>query len=313
MPDPTETIEEQIEEVVEPVAGDDDKGTPQEEEKKEEPIVNSSGDEEDDKSKIIEGIMDNLAKGKPATDEPVAEEEAEEDISEKFATAAMEHGWTEDDITKFAKKHTNEALDEMIPFLAEEPTQPEKDAPAEESKKDTPVKEDIANESEELKTIRAELADLKKSLGAVKEDKAAQERVNLKTRVDEIFDRAGEKFKVFGLTEELPRFPAGPRKGQFIPTTPEYKARSDVYSMAAKLVETGVDITEAMEDALNWYKGKNLESDVKRNLIKGLKRQTTRLSAKRMGAKAVKTFTSEEERQADVVREAARKKGIDLD
>lgn len=312
MPDPTETIEEQIEEVVESVAGDDDKGTPQEEEK-EESVVNSSGEEEDDKAKIIAGIMDNLAKGKPATDEPDAEEEAGDDISDKFTTAALAHSWTEEDIKSFAEKYTNEQLDEMIPFLAEEPTPPEKEAPAEESKKDTSAKADIANESEELKTIRAELADLKKSLGAVKEDKAAQERVNLRTRVDEIFDRAGEKFKVFGLTEELPRFPAGPRKGQFIPTTPEYKARSDVYSMAAKLVQTGVDITEAMEDALNWYKGKNLESDVKRNLIKGLKRQTTRLSAKRMGAKAVKTFTSEEERQADVVREAARKKGIDLD
>lgn len=279
-------------------------------EEEEKPEINSSGDEEEDKTGIMKKIMDKVFKGKA----PVEEEETKEesDISEKFTTAALALDWTEAEIKTFAEGYDNEALEEMIPFLtAEEPAQEE--APAKEDEKKPLEEKPSGKESDEMKVLKQRLADLEKSLGAVKDDKAAKERVDLGRRVDEIFDRAGEKFKVFGLTAELPRFPAGPRKGQVIPTSPAYKARSDVYGIAAKLITSGSDVSQAMQDALDWYKGRNLEKDVKRDLIKGLKRNEKKLSAKRMGKETTKTFSSEEERQAEVVREAARKKGIELD
>jgi len=297
-----EEIEEEVQEEVKE----------EKEVKEEEKEVNSSGDEEEDKKGIMEKIMSKVFKGKPPIEEDEVKEEEGELISEEFITAASKLGWTDEDITAFAADYSDEELNEMIPFLSVEEPQQEK-APVKEDEK--LLQEDKPNkkESEELKAMRQELADLRKEFGAVKEDKAVKERLDLGRRVDDIFDRAGEKFKVFGLTEELPRFPAGPRKGEAIPTSSAFKARSDVYGVAAKFMAGGDSVEDAMAQALDWFKGKNLEVDVKRNLIKELKRNEKKLSAKRMGKEAVKVYEDEDDRKAAVVREAARKRGIELE
>ena len=290
-------------------SGDEEvKDEPKEEEKE----VNSSGDEEEDKKSIMERIIAKVYKGKAPVEEEEIKEEEGELISEKFIAAASELGWTDEDITAFAADYSDKELDEMIPFLSVEEPQQESASVKEDEKLLQEEKPD-KKESEELKAIRQELADLKKDFGAVKEDKAAKEQVDLGRRVDIAFDRAGEKFKVFGLTEELPRFPAGPRKGEMIPTSPAFKARSDVYSVAVKFMTGGDSVDDAMAQALDWYKGKNLEKDVKRNLVKDLKRNEKKLSAKRMGKEAVKVYEDEDDRKAAVVREAARKRGIELE
>lgn len=283
-------------------------------EEKGEEEVNSSGEKEFDKKGFIKKMLDKVSGGKKVEpeDEETVEEKQGELISEKFIAAASELGWTDEDIVDFAADYKDKELDEMIPFLSVEEPQLDKDSVKADEKvpqEEKPNKE----ESEELKAMRQELADLKKEVGAVKEDKAAKEQVDLGRRVDDIFDRAGEKFKVFGITEELPKFPAGPRKGELIPTSPAYKARSEVFDIAAKFMAGGASVEDAMKDALDWYKGKNLEKEVKRSLVKDLKRSEKKLSAKRMGKEAVKVYEDEDERKADVVREAARKKGIELD
>ncbi len=303
-----EEIQEEIQEEVQEVKEEEVK----EEEVKEE--INSSGEEEFDKKGFIQKMLEKVSGGKKVEpeEEGVVEEKEGELISEKFIAAASELGWDDEDITEFAADYTDKELDEMIPFLSvEEPQQDKDSVKADEkvSQEDKPDKE----ESKELKAMRQELADLRKEFGAVKEDKAVKEQVDLGRRVNDIFDRAGEKFKVFGLTEELPTFPAGPRKGEVIPTAPAFKARNEVYDIADKLMQAGSSVEDAMNDALDWYKGKNLEKEVKRSLVKDLKRNEKKLSAKRMGKETVKVYEDEDERKADVVREAARKKGIELD
>ena len=200
----------------------------------------------------------------------------------------------------------------MIPYLAAEELEQKDESSAKESDKDSPDKPEHKDESSAVKALRQELADLKKEIGAVQKDKATQEQLTELKAVDSAFDKASEKFEVFGKTEELPRFPAGPRKGQLIPTSPAYRARDEVYSLYTMFRSTGSPVDGAFEDALTWYKGKHLETDVKRNLVKDLKRKETKLSAKRMGKETVKTYDSEEDRKAEVVREAARKRGIEL-
>ncbi len=308
-----EEIQEEIqEEVVEEEVKEEE--VKEEEVKEEEKEKNSSDEEEFDKKGFIQRQLDKLKGGKKVEpeEEDVVEDDKGELISEKFIAAASELGWDDEDITEFAADYTDKELDEMIPFLSvEEPQQDKDSVKADEkvSQEDKPDKE----ESKELKAMRQELADLRKEFGAVKEDKAAKEQVDLGKRVNDIFDRAGEKFRVFGLTEELPTFPAGPRKGEFIPTSPEYKARSEVYDIAGKLMQAGSSVEDAMSDALDWFKGKNLEKEVKRSLVKDLKRNEKKLSAKRMGKETVKVYEDEDDRRAEVVREAARKKGIELD
>jgi hypothetical protein len=74
-----------------------------------------------------------------------------------------------------------------------------------------------------------------------------------------------------------------------------------------------MSVKDAMDTALDTYKGRNLEVDVKRSIVKDLKRNSKKLSAKRSGKETVKTFENEEDRRANVVIEAARKKGIELE
>ena len=300
----TEEIQEEIkeEEVKEEEVKEEDV---KEEEKKE---INSSGDEEEDKVGIMKTIIDKVFKGKDAVEEEAEPEEGEL-ISEKFIAAASELGWDDETIKEFAADYNDEELDEMIPFLDVEKSQQE-EVPVKEDEKKPQEKKSDKEESEELKAMRQELADLKKEFGAVKEDKAAKEQVDLANRVDSIFDKTSEKFKVFGKTEELPKFPAGPRKGELIPTSPAYKARTDVFGVAAKLMAGGSSVDEAMKDALDWYKGKNLEKDVKRNLVKDLKSKEKKLSAKRMGKETVKVYKDEDEEKSEVVLEAYRKAGV---
>jgi len=306
--------EEIQEEIIEDVVEEEVKEEETKEEEVKEEEVNSSGDKEFDKKGFIKKMLEKVSGGKKVEpdEEDIVEEEQGELISEKFISAATDLGWDEDDIVEFAKDYSDAELDEMIPFLSVEESQPDSDSVKADEKvlqEDEPDKK----ESEELKAIKQEMADLKKEIGISKETQLAKEQLDLGKRVDDIFDRAGEKFKVFGITEELPKFPAGPRKGQLIPTSPAYKARNEVFGIAAKFMASGSSVDEAMENALDWYKGKNLEKDVKRNLVKDLKRSEKKLSAKRMGKENVKTYEDEDERKADVVREVARKKGIELD
>jgi hypothetical protein len=294
-----EEIKEELEEEVK------EEDVKEEEEKKE---INSSGDEEEDKAGIMKTIINKVFKGKAAVEEEEPEEEGEL-ISEKFIAAASELGWDDETIKEFAADYKDEELDEMIPFLDVEKSQQE-EVPVKEDEKKPQEKKSDKEESEELKAMRQELADLKKEFGAVKEDKAAKEQVDLANRVDSIFDKASEKFEVFGKTEELPKFPAGPRKGELIPTSPAYKARTDVFGVAAKLLAGGSSVDEAMKDALDWYKGKNLEKDVKRNLVKDLKSKEKKLSAKRMGKETVKVYKDDDEEKSEVVLEAYRKAGV---
>ena len=276
---------------------------------KEEVNTEEVPDEEEEKKSFIQKTLTKLGIGGGTNvDDKHEEEEAEgEAISEKFIAAASQLGWSDDEIERFAADYTDEDLEEMIPFLAGEELEQEKEAPAEEEEKPSPEKK--LEDNAIVQELRKEIADLKKEVGA---DKQFRQELDIITSVNTAFDKAAEEFEVFGKTEELPKFPAGPRKGQIIPTSPAVKARNQVWDIANTLMAGGMSVGDAMDEAMHGYKGRNLEKDVQRKMIKGLKRKETKLSAKRMGKETVKTYTDEDEEKADVVRKAARKRGIEL-
>ncbi len=277
-------------------------------------------EKKDDGPGFVKNLMTKLGVGKvddeigEAAQEDDKTETEGEDIPDAFTEAALKNGWAEKDITEFASEHSDEELVEMIPYLAAEdkPESEEKTQEAASKKEQETGKESEAkkDESEAIKELRKEIDGLKR--GREKDDvvRKTQEQVALMETVDKAFDDANEKVGIFGKSKELPRFPAGPKKGQLIPTSPAFKARSEVWDIATTFVEAGNSPKDAMTKALTWYKGEHLDKEVERKYIEKLKRSEKKLSAKRTGKETQKTYASEEDRGAAVVKELARKAGV---
>jgi len=301
IPESDETKDEKIEEKIE-----DSELKGKEEEKK------------DDGPGVVAKLMKKLGVGK-VDDEPGESDDEDiesEDIPDEFTEVALKNGWTESDIIEFAVDHSNDELIEMIPFLsAEDETVSEEDAQKAAAKKEqeTGDKKSEAGSKDESEAVEKLREEFQKEIADLKKDREKQSQAAMVETVDKAFDEANEKFGVFGKTDELPKFPAGPKKGQFIPTSPAYKARSEVIEIAYKLMQAGTPVKDAMSNALTWYKGKHLDKDVERKYIEKLKRNEKKLSAKRQGKETQKTYENEEDRGADVVRGLARKAGVTLE
>jgi len=273
-------------------------------------VPSSSGEKEVDGGAIVKEIT------KEVLGTPDPKEEEGTDIPDAFTEAALKQNWTEEEIKEFASGLDDAALLELIPELLDiEEEQIDSELGKGQAKQeikskppDSTVKDDPTNE--ELAIVKKELAEIKASIGEAKKEKASQDEMAMVQTISQAFDEAGKDFKIFGKTEELLKYPAGPKKGQVVPTSPAMIARNEVWDKAAPFVKSGVPVKDAMDFALTWYKGANLEKDVERKFIKDLKKHEKKLSAKRSGKETVKTYEDEDERQADVVREAARKAGV---
>lgn len=286
-------------------------------------MPDSSGVVEEDKGGIVRNIMKKLGIGK--TDAPAGEGDEGDPVPDEFVEAAKGQGWTDEDIVNFAENMSDEELIAAIPDMLDTSVDAEPDkGPAKHDQIEKPPQEpdkptDKPDDLEAIKAairdeIRAEfkieLDDLKSKLSQVDEINEQKSQAALLDVINTTFDEAAEKFEIFGKTEELPRYPAGPKKGQYVPTSPAFQAREEVYQKAQAFMALGAKPKEAMEDALTWYKGKHLERDIHRNVIKDLKKHETKLSAKRSAKETVKTYEDEDDRRADVVRELARKAGV---
>ena len=275
-------------------------------------VPTSSGEKEEDGAEVVAKIQKEVL-GETGTE---TKEEEGTDIPDSFTNACLEQGWTEDEIKEFAADLDDAALLELIPeLLDKEEKQVKSESGEVQTKQEVKAKaaDDTAKKeatNEELAAIKKELAAIKESMGEADKERTTKEEEAMVQTVNQVFDEASEKFEIFGKTEELLKYPAGPKKGQLVPTSPAMTARTEVWAKAAPFIQSGIPVKDAMEIALTWYKGANLEKDVQRNMIKDLKKHEKKLSAKRSGKETVKTYESEEERQAEVVREAARKLGV---
>jgi len=274
-------------------------------------VPTSSGEKEDGAEVVAKIQREVLGQS-----DPKDKEDEGTDIPDAFTNACLEQGWTEEEIREFASGLDDAALLELIPQLLDTGEKQDKSESVEGQVKqsvkveaaDGTVKEEPANE--ELTIIRKELAEIKKQIEETSKENAVREEEVMVQTVNQVFDEANKDFEIFGKTEELLKYPAGPSKGQYVLTSPAMAARSEVWDKAFPFIQNGIPVKDAMDIALTWYKGAHLEKDVQRNLIKDLKKHEKKLSAKRSGKETVRTYESEEERQAEVVRDAARKAGI---
>jgi hypothetical protein len=236
-------------------------------------------------------------------------EDKGEDIPESFTEAARKTGWSDEEIVEFASNYKDDELKEMVNYLSvEEKTEEkieEKDEVKTEKKEEKKETKTDDKESEAIKALRAELDTLKSALTEVKETRKKGETQAMGQFAENFLDKASETFEVFGKGKDMPKFP----DGRLIPSHPSYKARAEVLGYALKFHSTGSSWDTALKDALTLYKGKYLEKDIERSVIKRLKASEEKLSPNRYNKVTEKTYTDETEREADVVVQAARKAG----
>jgi hypothetical protein len=260
----------------------------------------------EDEKETKQGILDKIRSIKDGVFGTKDEEEFEvpEDFAKAWDAQAEKNNWTEDDLFDLIledgkPKYTDEELLEMIPFLSSETEEADESEDSSANEEDT-QKDDDKEADEKLKKYEERIAALEKALAEGTERTQKEEAKNLWDRVSKSFDESG--VEVFGKTEQLPRFP----DGRIIPSSPQYKARQEVWDVANVLQQAGRSLDESMSIALNAFKGKNLETDVKREVIKDMRKSANRLSAKRTSHEPSKTTYTH---GADVIADVKRKHG----
>ena len=256
------------------------------------------------------------------TDESNDSDEFSDDIPDEFTAAAREAGWTDKQIEDFAGDQPDAALLEMIPQLEEkikgleEADSQEQAKESEQADKSSAPDKESDDKFEQFKEeLRKEydekFSNVEKGLRQAETEREAQAIIEVERKANEIFDEMNKDYEVFGKTDDLPKFP----NGEFIKSSPAFKARSDVYDVAMMFLQSGKsqDMTDAMKSAISWYKGKTLEKDIERKLIKNLKKGEKRLSARRTAKDVAKTYDHPDDEKADIVKGIARKVGVDLD
>jgi len=279
-------------------------------------VPDSEGKKEESGEDVVKRIMKDVGTRKK---EPDDVEDKDNTSLSAFTKVALAQGWEQDDITKFTEGLDDDTLLALIPELMDTDEESE-DADSEEthkSEKEAEGKPKSTDGDSKDSDTKAEIEALKKEIENLKKGKEEEAKKDAEAQVaqimataDKMFDDAAEKFEIFGKTNELLKYPAGPKKGQYVLGQPAMVARDEVWKKALPFIKTGASVEEAMDIAITWYKGKELEKDVHRNIIKDLKKNEQKLSAKRSSKKTTKVYKSEDERKDAVVREAARRAGV---
>lgn len=272
-----------------------------------------------DETKPIEGTPSSLDKTETPEGQQVHPDLAGTEIPEVFSSLAEEMGMTPTEIIAIADSHTDEQLLEMAALLKESMDVDVDDVDDNEYEDEPPAEKDEKAEDATQKLIDQVTAKVKAELGVglseineFKEQQAAQQDKQTLETANRKFDEAAKEFPIFGETEKLPRFTTGKLKGRFIPTSPAYKARMEVVKYADAFMGMGNSVEEAMDLALATYKGKNLRTEVERNLIKDLKQHEKNLSGVRTGKETKTKHASSREDIIDDIRALQRKAGVEV-
>ena len=237
------------------------------------------------KGSLLERLWSKVKGGGDDTNgsgEDAHSSEIESDISDTFTEAALAAGWKEEDIVEFAGSYTNEELDEMIPHLGEVEEETEEVSPDEPSGDVDTKPEPEKGSQEKDESLADRVTRLEKEREQYRQEVEQRKRTEVQQTVNSFFDETSKDFPVFGQTKDLPVFPKGtPQAGQYIPHGEAYHARMGVLRAAQAFSRMGMSDREALQEGLTWYKGKNLEKDLQRKLVRDLKKQEQRVSPRR--------------------------------
>ncbi len=256
------------------------------------------------------------------------EEYEYEEIDPTFVEVARKYGWDDKRIIEYAEGHSYEDIlllsNLMQDFLAK--SQPDDKTAVEnktaedelldskallelaegDPKVAAALKRAVEPLAKRLESISSTSEELKKTLGSKEEERRIEEAIRNYEVAMEMFDKAG--IPSLGKTEELPTYP----DGSFVIDHPAFQERAKVWDVAQAFYATGGTFKQAMENALQWYKGGNLEKEIQDKVVKDLKKQEQRVTPRRQSATETKTYANEEERKADIINEALRKYNKEL-
>lgn len=332
----TEDIETQdTNENVEDTVEDQPELETEETEETEDQIQEETNDPEKEKESILTKLTNKLfgKKDEKSNDTDDSGSNGKEvDISENFTQAARKVGYTDEQIIELAEQYSNKELDELVQYLVDNDEEEEDKEEKDEETEDTEEENDEEKKSivDKLnikdKTLKSYLEQIEKaietkyqekfgkieeSLKTAEKDKSVKEVQRYQTTADDFFDKVSKEFPVFGSTDKLMRFPKGtPNAGQIIPMGEAFDARNSVYQTAMKFHLMGTDWNEALDEALVWYKGKNMEKDVRSKVLKELKTKETRLSPKRSERSSPAKATTPDEEKDNLISDLARRAGI---
>ncbi len=322
--DELETSDEELD--TEELKSDEDN---QEDEKNSDEDENSDNEE---KLSVIDKLKEKIfgkKESKDSSDDSSDSDDVEDDIDDSFTDAARKAGWTDEDIITFAGQYSNEQLIKLIPSLLskgvkESVKEDEKDDDKE-GQKEKVVKDDLKIDDEILKPYlekitknleaqyQEKIKGIEERLNVVDKDRSEKEGRRYQTTADSFFDGISKEFAVFGKTEELPRYPKGtPQAGQIVPAGEAFEARNAVWGTAIAFHKTGMEWEDSLKEALDWYKGKTMEKEVRSKMLKDLKKNEKRVSPKRSEHSPTRKFTNEADAKSAMISDIARQSGIDM-
>lgn len=261
------------------------------------------------KTDIVDEIK-NIVKGNVDDDaDDKGVDSKGDDIPDEFTEAALKEGWTKEEIEEWTSDLTDDELREYTKDLFPLSEIKEDSDKSEQSskegdiiKKDDKVKDDAKDEV--IVKLTERLDKLEKGQEKNIERGVQEKRESQVLRASQVMDELSKEFEIFGTFDKLLRFP----DGRIVSSSPQCKARNEVWGLASDLHEkAGMDFEKALSTSLDAFKGKNLAKDVKRNLIKDLKKSEKKLSPKHSSHEQVKTGLS----GAEVIREVQKKHGVD--
>jgi hypothetical protein len=287
-----------------------------------EPVV----DPEPDTEPVDDGDIEDLDEPdvEPDDTEPSATGEEYEEVDPRFTEAARKYGWSDEQIVAYAEDHDDRDL-VMLTGMMEKTQQPvDSDDVVDDTKESDPyadllrqLEADSAVGGEAAKLLRSLVTDLRDTKaelaevsGAQNEAKETQERAVWLGRLqaaDEAFDKAAEEFPELGATKTLLRLP----DGSLSPADDAVKVREQLFTMAGTLYSSGKTWTEAVKDALRWYRG-GREDIVEARVLKKIKDGSKRVMPKRERRHQTRKFANEIEEKAAVVNEALRRHNVEL-
>jgi len=270
--------------------------------------------------------------GEGEESEPGDDADMYEEIDPRLVAAAKRFGWSDEKIIRVAEE--DETILEDLANLLDMVTATSSGQQGQKSEEKSAESSDDVKGVEELKLSDEELRKLKreygeapakviaalteklnstiKELNEVKQNvhgvtKAEQER-EIMTRLEaanRAFDDAAEVFPILGKTSELLT-----TDGKYDMSHPSIKARDEIFNVALSFERMGYSFEQAMDEALNWYAGKEGTKQIEEQVVKKLNARKKQFTARPTRKHTERKFASEDERIYHTMGEFYEKFGI---
>jgi len=163
----------------------------------------------------------------------------------------------------------------------------------------------IASLTEKLNNAIQELNDVKRNVHGVTKAERDREMITRLEIANRAFDDAAEVFPILGKTSELPVV-----GDKYDASHPAIKARNEIFNVAMAFEQMGYPFDKAMDEALNWYAGKEGTKEIQEKVVKELNARKKQFTARPTRKHTVRKYNSEDERIAATMDEIYQQIGI---